>query len=89
MPTLTHPRPAVKIARKPSALGWPAWTDGFTVELGPDPADAQEWADQNTGHHATEETPVEVLGDGPELDWDAMGDDALATDCYSRGFLPL
>jgi len=59
------------------------------LATGPDPADAQHWAEQSPDHHTTEETPVEVLGDGPEPDWDAMGEEALALDSYSRGFLPL
>lgn len=57
------------------------------IPTGPDPADRDAWAAENTDHHTDEPTPVEVLGDGP--DWDGMGEDALAQDSYSRGFLPL
>ncbi len=82
MSILALPAPPVK-----PALGRPAWTDADVYALGPDQADAQHWAEQNPDHHTTEETPVEVLGDGP--DWDVLADDAATTDCYSRGFLPL
>ena len=84
-----HARCDALLARHRAALDWPAWTDEEVIELGPDPEDAQDWADQNTDHHTADETPVEVLGDGPEPDWDAMADDAAFLDSYSRGVLPL
>ena len=75
---------------RPAAQGWPSTpeVDGFTWELGPDPADAQFWAEQNPDHHTTEETPAEALGDGPDPDWDALAEESAARDSYERGHRP-
>ena len=85
MPTLTAPRFDVKLTRRPAALDWTAWTDEDAYELGPDPADAQHWAERNADHHFDGPTPDEVLGDGPEPDWDAMAEESAALDRLCAG----
>lgn len=87
MATLAPPAVAVKPTRR-AALGGPASpeVDGFTWELGPDPADARWNAAQNTDHHFDGPTPAEVL-DGPEPDWDGMADESAAIDRLCAGCL--
>jgi hypothetical protein len=80
------PAPA---ASRPAALDWPESPDidGDTWEDGPDPADDQWHAEHNTDHHATEPTPDDALGDGPEPDWDGMAEESAALDRLCRGCL--
>ena len=81
MATLIAPRPAVK-ATRPAAPE----VDGFTWEIGPDPADDRWHAEQSTDHHFTGLTPVEVL-DAPEPDWDALAEESAALDRLCAGCL--
>ena len=92
MTTLTASRPTVKPTRnvtRRAARDWPASpeVDGDNWELGPDPADAQHWADQNTDHHFDGPTPDEALGDGPEPDWDGLAEESAALDRLCAGCL--
>jgi hypothetical protein len=87
MTTMITPAPAVKptrIAPGPAALDGPAGAD--EDRLGPDPEDARHWAEQNTGFHTTEPTPVEAL-DATEPDWDAWAEESAALDRLCAGCL--
>jgi hypothetical protein len=81
MATLIAPRPAVK-ATRPAAPE----VDGFTWEIGPNPADDRWHAEQSTDYHFDGPTPVEVL-DAPEPDWDALAEESAALDRLCAGCL--
>ena len=89
MTTLTLPARSVKsVHTTPAAALWPASpeVDGYTYELGPDPADDRWHAEQSTDHHFTGPTPVEVL-DASEPDWDAWAEESAALDRLCAGCL--
>jgi hypothetical protein len=86
MPTLTLPASPVHSTR-PVALDWPDWNDDDRWSTGPDPADAQHWADQNADWHFDGPTPDEVL-DAPEpRDWDAEAAESEAIERLCAGCL--
>src|SRR4051812_17410413 len=71
-----------------SAAQWPAWTDEYRWELGPEshgPSEADAlWAAENLNgddYHTDEPTPDEVL--------DQLAEDAEAQSRYEHGNLPL
>jgi hypothetical protein len=63
------------------------WTDDDRWSTGPDPADAQHWAEQNPDHYFDGPTPDEALGDHSEPDWDGLAEESAALDRLCRGCL--